>query len=98
MANFGTYEGHRILSDAMNDAINQEMQKAESKAAVQKMQAEAQVAQIDADKYAREKNARPLLSQYTKNSYISILNREAQPKTATPAKLIVILVKNRTSK
>lgn len=73
MANFGTYEGHRILSDAMNDAINQEMQKAESKAAVQKMQAEAQVAQIDADKYAREKNARQLLSQYTKNSY-NIMN------------------------
>ena len=47
--------------------------------------------------FITEKRAKISDKVFTLSS-ISILNREVLPKTATPAKLIAIFVKNQTSK
>lgn len=59
MANFGTYEGHRILSDAMDSTLNRQLKKDQLKVANKKIEGEIALNQIKIDEY-REDEARRL--------------------------------------
>jgi len=57
MANFGTYEGHRILSDAMDSTLNRQLEADKLKSYKKKVEGEVALNQIKIDEY-REAEAR----------------------------------------
>ena len=69
MANFGTYQGHTILSNAMDTALQNEMNRKANEIEAKKANTEHELAQIDLDKYKKQLARKNVKSDFVKSAY-----------------------------
>ena len=78
MANFGSYEGHRIMSQAMDNAIQEQRLRDRQKHEIKKMEADAALNKIKTEQYKKQierddlqRQREKLLSDFAKRAYTS---------------------------
>tara|TARA_R100001443_G_scaffold62542_1_gene72466 strand:- start:3496 stop:4407 length:912 start_codon:yes stop_codon:yes gene_type:complete len=69
MPNFGTYQGHTILSNAMDTALQNEMNRKANEIEAKKANTEHELAQIDLDKYKKQIAREKVKSDFIKSAY-----------------------------
>lgn len=69
MANFGTYEGHRILSDAMDTTLNRQLQRDKMRIADKKIEGEIALNNIEIDEHNRKMARNDEIERQIRDSY-----------------------------